>query len=189
MAIGPTLTPGFTYYFVAHDVWGQVSAEVSNDATHQLQYVPQGTRAMAAAGRAGSWLGQSRKRLTKLCIVGHGGPGRVFVGQWLTSADVAPLGGWLSSFFDADSEGIKILGCTSAADAVQYIGGYEVGQDQTPFPGLARPGYELLLALAAASGQIVEGALNGQLIKGLRLRSRCRRVWPNGATTTFDAGI
>jgi hypothetical protein len=188
MGNGPTLTPGFAYYFVAHDVWGQVSSEIGNDATHQLQYVPEGTSAVAAAGRAGSWLGEHRKRLTKLCIVGHGGPGKVHVGRWLTSDDIAPLGGWLYSFFDEDSEGIKILGCTSAADDVQYIAGYEVGQDHTKFTGLSRPGYDLLAALSKASEQIVEGALNGQLIKGLRLRSRCRRVWPNGATATFDAG-
>jgi hypothetical protein len=49
-------------------------------------------------------------------------------------------------------------------------------------------GYYLLAELARASSQIVDGALDGQFKGGLRLRSYCRRVWPNGQWRVFDAG-
>lgn len=184
-----TLTPGFNYYFVAHNVWGQVSGQIKNDSTHQLQYVPEGSSPYSTAGKAGAWLGKAGKTLTSLIIVGHGGPGQFFLGEKITSENIAPLGGWLYSFFEPDSSGIKILGCSSAADSSEVIGDYEYGQaNPLNDSSLSHRGYELLRELAKASNQTVEGALYGQAIAGLRLRNMCRRVYPNGQSKIFDAG-
>jgi hypothetical protein len=184
-----TLTPAFTYYYVAHDFWGQVSGQIKNDSTHQLQYVPKGSSPCSTAGKAGTWLGNAGKTLTRLVIIGHGGPGQFFLGEEITSENIAPLGGWLYSFFESDSSGIQILGCNSAADSTQVIGKYEYGQAH-PLndPSISHRGYALLRELAKASSQSVEGALHGQAIAGLRLRSMCRRVYPDGKSQLFDAG-
>lgn len=142
------------------------------------------------AGKAGTWLGKAGKMLTRLIIIGHGGPGRFFLGEEITSDNIAPLGGWLSSFFESDSLGIQILGCNVAADSVQIVGQYERGQAHplNDDPSLSHRGYELLRKLAKASSQTVEGALDGQTVVGLRLRGMCRRVYPNGVSKIFDAG-
>jgi hypothetical protein len=55
------------------------------------------------------------------------------------------------------------MGCESAADSVQIIGKYQQANPLND-PSLSHRGYELLLALAQASTQIVEGALYGQSI-------------------------
>lgn len=184
------LTPVFNYYYVAHDVWGRVSGQIKNDSTRQLQYVPNGSSVCSSAGKAGTWLGKAGKMLTRLIIIGHGGPGRFFLGEEITSDNIAPLGGWLSSFFESDSLGIQILGCNVAADSVQIVGQYEHGQAHplNDDPSLSHRGYELLRELAKASSQTVEGALDGQTVVGLRLRGMCRRVYPNGVSKIFDAG-
>lgn len=87
-----------------------------------------------------------------------------------------------------DPVGIQILGCNCAADSVQPIDGYVFGQVHPLSDlGTSHRGYGLLHRLASASSQRVEGALYGQPIAGLRLRSMCRRVFPNGQSTLFDA--
>jgi len=96
----------------------------------------------------------------------------------------------LYSFFESDAAGvgITILGCNAAADDVQKVGKYERGQVNTGDRYGSYRGYYLLAELARASSQIVDGALDGQFKGGLRLRSYCRRVWPNGQWRVFDAG-
>ncbi|NJD08381.1 MAG: hypothetical protein FIA97_18075 [Methylococcaceae bacterium] len=184
-----SLTPAFTYYYVAHDVWGQVSGQIQSNATRQLQYVPAGSSVYSTAGIAGTWLGKNGKTLTRLVIVGHGSPGRFFLGEEITSDNIAALGGWLYSFFESDSAGIQILGCNSAADSTTVIGKYEYGQaNPLSDTSLSHKGHELLQALAKASEQKVEGALHGQAVAGLRLRGMCRRVYPDGRFKIFDAG-
>ncbi|ACK51705.1 hypothetical protein Msil_2786 [Methylocella silvestris BL2] len=186
-----TLTPAFTYYYVSHEVWSEVSSQIANDDRHQLQFVAQGSSVYDTAGKAGTWLGRAGKRLTRLVIAAHGGPGSFVLGENVTSKNVAPLGGWLYSFFESDAAGIDILGCTSASDEKpQRIGQYEYGQaNPLGDVSLSHQGYNLLRSLAVASRQTVRGALNGQLMAGLRLRSTCRKVDPNGANTIYEAGM
>ena len=84
--------------------------------------------------------------------------------------NIAPLNGWLSSFFEKDSV-IQILSCNAAADSTQRVGKYNFGQANDPNArGISHRGYELLLKLARASGQRVEGALHGQ--EKVKLSSR-----------------
>ncbi len=184
-----TLTPAFTYYYVADEVWSQVSGQIKNDDTHQLQFVPKGSSVYSTAGKAGSWLGKAGKTLTRLIMIGHGAPGQFFLGEQITSENIAPLGGWLYSFFEDNAAGIQILGCSAAANSMQTIGAYEYGQaNPLNDVSLSHRGYLLLRRLARASRQTVEGALYGQAIAGLRLRGMCRRVDPNGKNQIFDAG-
>ena len=184
-----TLTPGFSYYYVSHELWGKVSGQIKNDDTRHLQYVPSGSSVYSTAAKGGAWLSQARQTLTRLVIVGHGSPGQFFLGENITSGNIAPLGGWLSSFFESDSTGIQILGCQAAADSSQRIGGYEYGQAHPlSEQSLSHQGYELLRELARASNQTVEGALYGQSIVGVRLKNMCRRVYPDGTDEIFDAG-
>ena len=184
-----TLTPAFNYYYVAHNVWGDVISQVKEDENHHLQYVAAGTSVYSTAGKAGSWLGNAKKKITRLMIVAHGSPGTFFLGQDITSENIAPLGGWLYSFFEQNAAGIQILGCNSAADSTQVIGQYEYGQAHPLNEvSLSHRGYELLRALAGAARQKVEGALHGQSKVGLTLRMTCRRVYPNGAQQLFVAG-
>jgi hypothetical protein len=182
-----TLTPAFKYYYVAQAVWPQVSNLLQNDSSRQLQFVPQGSSVLTTAGKAGTWLGKAGKKLTQLIIIGHGGPGEFFLGERITSGNVAALGGWLESFFESDATGVQILGCSSAADSMYQIGAYEYGQD-LPLndPSASHRGYDLLRKLAWAAGQRVEGAMNGQLIAPMRLQGRCRRVYPSGFQEFFN---
>lgn len=184
-----TLTPGFNYYYVSHQLWGKVSGQIKNNDTNHLQYVPEGSSVYSTAAKAGAWLGEAGQTLTRLVIVGHGSPGEFFLGEGITSENIAPLGGWLSSFFESDSVGIQILGCQAAADSSEVIGGLEYGHanplDDT---SISHRGYELLRVLAKASNQTVEGALYGQSVIGVRLRNMCRRVYPDGTNVVFNAG-
>ena len=181
------LQEAFNYYYVSHQVWGKVNGQIKNDSRNQLQLVTNGTRPMDAAGRAATWLHEHDKRLTQLNIVAHGGPGSFTLGVDITKDNVAPLGGWLASFFDGGiGTGIQILGCQCAADSVQTINGANIGQVHPADRGLSRRGYLLLLELANASRQKVEAGLNEQSIDPLGLKSMCRRVFPGGNQSFFN---
>jgi hypothetical protein len=179
---------GLNYYYVAHDLWGDISGRVQNSQANQLQYVPEGTDVYSTAGKAGSWLGKNDRRISRLLIFAHGSPGSFLLGKEITSENIAPLGGWLSSFFEKDSV-IQILSCNAAADSTQRVGKYNFGQANDPNArGISHRGYELLLKLARASGQRVEGALHGQEKVKLSLTMTCRRVYPNGKNELFVGG-
>jgi hypothetical protein len=179
----------FNYYYVSHELWGKISGLIKNDKANQLQFVAQGTSVWSTAARAGKWLGDHGRRITRLVIYAHGAPGQFLLGQQITSENVAALGGWLSSFFEKDSV-IQILSCNAAADSTQTIGKYKFGQANDPKWGgsISHRGYELLLELARASGQRVEGPLHGQAIDFLSLAMTCRRVFPDGRYELFVAG-
>ena len=136
--------------------------------------------------KAGAWLHNAGVQLGILLIVAHGSPGQIELGQTLTSNNVAPLGGWLQSFFESDATGIRVLGCECAADSSQIISGLWRGQDHPRGDAsMSHRGYELLLSLAQASRQKVEGALNRQEIEPMRLQGPCRRVLPTGQSVIF----
>lgn len=181
--IGGWGEPGFHYYYVAEDVWNIVRQQRKDGPNCRLHFVKEGTGPYHMVGNAGEWLEKAGiQRIHGIFIVGHGGPGVVHVGKDLRADSIAPLGGWLSSFMMPDAR-IRILGCNSAADSVQYIGDYEFGQmGQDRY---RRPGYNLLYALAYASDRIAEGALNGQSNNPLGLKMGCRRVFPNGKDVHF----
>ena len=125
-----SLTPAFNYYLVRTNFGGTATGQISDSATHKLHYVPDGQSVYSTAGKAGDWLGKHQKSLTRLIIVAHGKPGEFFLGERVTSDNVAPLGGWSVPFFESDAAGvgITILGCNAAADDVQKVGKYERGQ-------------------------------------------------------------
>jgi|SRR5712671_913449 len=181
-----SLTPAFTYFYIAHDAWGEATRFVKEDAQHHLHYVPEGASVYDIAGKAGSWLGRTGNTLTGLVIVAHGSPGRFVLGKEVTADNAGALGGWLQSFFEDPSNGIKVFGCNSAADSTTKINGSTYGQaNRLEWKGVSHQGYELLLSLAKASGQVVEGALHAQAIADMKLINTCRRVFPDGRLQTF----
>jgi hypothetical protein len=185
------LTNSLSFYYVSDEVWGDVTAQIAENAGAHLQMVPSGQDPYTAAGIAGTWLGSANAQITFLYIVGHGSPGSVTLGQNITSANAAPLAGWLSSFMSSFAV-VRILGCGSAADATQTIGtdasgrALERGQvnpvDQV---GIPHVGHELLFALANSCQRKVEGAIDGQAKSPLGLQGNCRRVFPNGSEEVF----
>jgi hypothetical protein len=189
---GGSLQAGFSFYYVSDEVAVSVISQRPESDTCHVQVVSQGQDPYAAAGQAGAWLGSAGKQnITGLYLVGHGGPGSVTLGQNLTSANIAPLGGWLYSFLDPSAV-VQILGCECAADSTQNISGFTMGQQNPPNAGSnddgLHNGYNLLFALAKASQRKVEGALNGQSITPLGLKMGCRRVYPTGADEHFLGG-
>jgi len=189
---GGSLQPGFSFYYVSFDVADSVVAQRPESDRCHVQIVPSGQDPYTAAGHAGSWLGNAGKQnITGLYLVGHGGPGSLSLGQNLTSANIAPLAGWLSSFLDPAAV-IQILGCACAADSVQNISGYAMGQQNPPNNGSnddgQHNGYNLLFQLAKASQRKVEAPLNGQSMVPLGLKMGCRRVYPNGVDEHFQGG-
>jgi hypothetical protein len=183
---GGFLAPGFSYYYVSHEVAADVANQRLESRICHVQVVPKGQKPMDAAGKAGAWLGKNRiESVTQLFLVGHGGPGSVTIGQDLTARNIAPLGGWLASFLDPTCR-VRILGCASAADSMLPFGKFSAGQMHDNAND--RPGYDLLYALARATRRITEGALNGQSIVPLGLKMGCRRVFPDGKQEHFYGG-
>jgi hypothetical protein len=182
---GGYLAPGFSYFYVHETVAPIVRGQRKESSICHVQVVKERQRPLDTAGAAGSWLGRNGiENITQLFIVGHGGPGRVIVGQELTSKTIVPLGGWLGSFLDPTCK-IRILGCSSAADSELRHGRFLVGQMSQSND---RPGYDLLYGLARATNRIVEGALNGQSNTPLGLKGGCRRVYPDGRQERFLGG-
>jgi len=182
---GGFLAPGFAYYYVSQAAAPHVSSQRREGDRCHIHIVPNGQKPMDAAGNAGTWLGRNGiESVTELFFVGHGKPGSVDIGQKLTAGNIAPMGGWLSSFLDPTCR-IRILGCAAAADSLQRIGKYEVGQMNSDGD---RPGYDLLFELARVTRRIAEGALNGQAFVPLGLKMGCRRVFPDGRQEHFYGG-
>lgn len=181
-----TLRPAFNFYYVSDQVWSAVSSQVQENDRNHLQLVNAGANPMHAAGNAGTWLARADKKITNLYIVAHGAPGEFTLGVNVTADNVAPLGGWLRSFFEPDGR-IRILGCECGADDRTTIGGYVYGQ-RNPInaKGISHRGYLLMKELAVASQQTVEAPLNGQLIVPLGLKMTSRRVLRNGAESIFN---
>lgn len=180
------LMPGFNFYYVSDQVKGDVLPQVKDSRTQHAMVVKTGTRPYDMAGAAGSWLARNKvSNITGLYLVGHGGPGSVRIGEQLTARNITPVAGWLQSFLDPSCV-VRILGCQAAADRADKVGIYWMGQmlPETQY----RPGYDLLLTLARASKRPVEGALNGQSMWPLGLKTGCRRVFPNGKQEHFYGG-
>jgi hypothetical protein len=172
---------GIDYYMVADDCWAEVTAQISERAGRHIQRVPPGQGPMVTAGQAGTWLGKNKVKLRRLFIVGHGGPGSIRLGVSVTSENVAPLGGWLSSFFTSSRDTqVILLGCNCAADSIQKISGLYRGQHHDiGDTSLSHRGYNLLQRLSNASVCTVEGPLEAQTFIGLSLKMSCLRVFPN----------
>lgn len=182
---GGFLAPGFAYYYVSQEAAPYVSSQRREGDRCHIHVVPKGQKPMDAAGKAGTWLGRNGiESVTELFFVGHGRAGYVEIGQNLNAKNIAPLGGWLSSFLDPTCK-VRILGCASAADSLLPYGKFDVGQMNDSGD---RPGYDLLFALARATRRITEGALNGQSFVPLGLKMGCRRVYPDGRQEHFYGG-
>jgi hypothetical protein len=184
--------PPLHYFFVAHNLWGSVTQKIKDSQTVHLQFVPEGSNVYDTAGKAGAWLGKNWRKLNYLTIIAHGSPGQFTLGENVTSANIAPLGGWLYSFFEPHAGNdpcIQIIGCNAAADSTAKIGRYTFGQaNDLKYQGVSHVGYNLLLELAKASSQKVEGPLHALSQETFRLLMTCRRVFPNGSTELFVAG-
>lgn len=177
-----TLEPGFTYYYVDAAAWGATRAQMAEQGDrHRLQYVPRGQGVMSTAGKAGAWLGKRGQRITRLAVVAHGKPGEFTLGIKINAGNAAPLGGWLSSFFDPEAIGIELVSCEAAADSSERIGDKWFGQMNDPRGyGVSHAGYQLCATMAAAAGQMVTGALYRLPVLTLSLQGPCRFVRPNG---------
>jgi hypothetical protein len=149
----------FFYYIVSHALWDDVSSQIKSDDNHHLQRVPLGTHVPNIATAAATWLSRVGKKMTLLTIIAHGVPGGSTLGEFVTSQNVAPLGGWISDHFANNAKGIRILGCNAAADSTQSIGSCAIGQASPLSSSPSHQGYDLLRVLAGAARQKVEAPL------------------------------
>lgn len=186
-----SITPGLTYYLVAHDLWGAVNKKFHDGVDVHLQFVPKGASPHDTAGKAASWLYKNNRTITRLVVIAHGKPGQFFLGREIKGENVGQLVGWLADFFKVPMgfAGIQIVGCNAAADSIEKVGQYYFGQiHPADDPSMSHRGFELLKTMARAANVMVEGPLHALSQETFELKMTCRRVAPAGWQTTFVAG-
>lgn len=183
-----TLRPGFALYIVAAELWGQVYQKLRSSDRAGIVYIWDGLDPYTVAGRACKYLYEHDKRMTRLVLVAHGVPGSFKLGQDIDAGNADKLVSWLADLFDDDATGVEVVSCEALSDGVSIIGGRRYGYANDPrYSTAPLSGYNLGVALAKASNQVVTGALYRLSTEvKVALQGPCRRVKPSGEASVVQ---